>query len=162
MSNTKEEKEKQEPDILEQSQAEAASNLAGWQKALADYQNLQKEHDKNISYLRVFLSSEIIGQLLPIFDHYKSALNHIPESEQKQAWAIGLEHVYKLWETFLAEQDVTEIKALQQKFDPVYHESVGEISDKNIADQEIVEVKQAGYMHKDQVLRPSKVIINNL
>jgi len=146
------------PDFKKQ----AAENLAGWQKALADYQNLQKEHEKKLSNLKTFLSLDVIGQLLPIFDNYQLALSHIPDTEKQQAWAIGLEHVFKLWESFLNEQGVKEIEALGKKFDPEYHESIGQVENKDLADQEIVEVKQVGYSYQDQVLRPSKVIINNL
>lgn len=149
-------------DEIAELKQEAAENLAGWQKALADYQNLQKEQEKKISNLKTFLSLDIIGQLLPIFDNYKLALSHIPEQEKNQAWAIGLEHIFKLWESFLNDQGVEEIKALGEKFDPEYHESIGQTENKDLADQEIVEVKLSGYKYQDQVLRPSKVIINNL
>ena len=147
---------------IEDLKKQVAENLAGWQKALADYQNLQKEHEKKLSNLKTFLSLDIVSQLLPIFDNYKIALNHIPEADKKQAWAIGLEHTFKLWESFLNEQGVKEIMALGKKFDPEYHESISQVEDENIADQEIVEVKQIGYSYQDQVLRPTKVIINNL
>lgn len=149
-------------DEIAELKQEAAENLAGWQKALADYQNLQKEHEKKLTNLRTFLSLDIIGQLLPIFDNYQLALSHVPETEKQQAWAIGLEHVFKLWESFLREQGVQEIEALGKKFDPEYHESIGQIENKDLADQEIVEVKLIGYSYQGQVLRPSKVIINNL
>src|SRR3989339_518233 len=96
------------------------------------------------------------------FDNYQIALSHIPEADKKQAWAIGLEHTFKLWESFLNEQGVKEIEARGKKFDPEYHESIGQVENKDLADQEIVEVKQIGYSYQDQVLRPSKVIINNL
>jgi len=147
---------------IEDLKKQVAENLAGWQKALADYQNLQKEHEKKLTNLKTFLSLDIVSQLLPIFDNYKIALNHIPEADKKQAWAIGLEHTFKLWESFLNEQGVKEIMALGKKFDPEYHESISQVEDENIADQEIVEVKQIGYSYQDQVLRPTKVIINNL
>lgn len=149
-------------DEIEKLKQEAAENLAGWQKALADYQNLQKDHEKKLSNLKVFLSLDVINQLLPIFDNYKLALSHIPDIEKQQAWAIGLEHIFKLWESFLNEQGVKEIEALGKKFDPEYHESIGQVVNKDLADQQIVEVKQLGYSYQDQVLRPSKVIINNL
>ncbi len=161
MSIKAKEEKNYEQDLLD-AQAQATDNLAGWQKALADYQNLQKEQEKKLANLKTFLSLDIIGQLLPIFDNYQLALSHIPEAEKKLAWAIGLEHVFKLWEAFLRDQGVKEISALGQKFDPEYHESIGQIQNKDLADQEIVEVKLIGYSYQDQILRPSKVIINNL
>jgi len=148
-------------DKSEEYKQEAIANLAGWQKALADYQNLQKDTEKRLASLSDFINSSCILELLPIFDNYQTALSHIPEDQKKSAWAIGLEHILKLWETFLADHNVTKIKTIGEPFDPYKHESVGQVSDEAQADQVIVEEKLAGYQMKDTVIRPAMVIINN-
>lgn len=145
--------------ILEQT---AAENLAGWKKALADYQNLQRESEQRIVDLKALLINNIVLDLLPIFDNYQTAIKHIPEAEQKSAWAVGLEHILKMWQSFLNEQEIELIPALGENFDPNIHEAIGQINDSKIADQAVVEEKQAGYKIKDQIIRPAKVIINNL
>jgi len=149
-------------DNLKNLENQVIQYLAGWQKALADYQNLQKEMDKKISYLGEFITSACILELLPIFDNYQIALNHIPSAQKKEQWAIGLEHTLKMWEAFLAEHHAQKIKTLGEKFDPNWHESLGEVDDQSQEDQIIVEEKQSGYKIKDKVIRPAKVIINNL
>lgn len=141
---------------------EVAENLAGWKKALADYQNLQKESDNKIVDLKKMMLTNILFDLFPIFDNYKTAVQHIPETEKQSAWAVGLEHILKLWESFLQEHNVEEISAQGKIFDPNIHEAVAQVADKNLADQQIVEVKQTGYQIQEQVIRPAKVIINNL
>ena len=140
---------------------QAAANLAGWQKALADYQNLQKEMDKRLSSMNDFVSAGIILDLLPIFDHYQVAISHIPKDQKNHSWAVGLEHILKMWATFLTDYGVVKIKTIDQPFDPNLHESVGQINDPKKDDQIIVEEKLAGYSSKDRVIRPAKVIINN-
>lgn len=140
---------------------QAAANLAGWQKALADYQNLQKEMDKRLSGMNDFVAAGIILDLLPIFDHYQAAISHIPKDQKSHSWAVGLEHILKLWATFLSDYGVSKIQAIGQQFDPNLHESVGEVNDPEKEDQIIVEEKLAGYISKDRVIRPAKVIINN-
>ena len=67
-----------------------------------------------------------------------------------------------MWEAFLAEHHAQKIKTLGEKFDPNWHESLGEVDDQSQEDQIIVEEKQSGYKIKDKVIRPAKVIINNL
>ncbi len=141
--------------------AQAQENLAGWQKALADYQNLQKEMDKRISEMNQFVSAAMIFELLPIFDNYKTAIDHIPENQKKEQWAIGLEHILKMWDEFLKNHDVEKIKTVGEKFDPHLHESVGEVNDDKSKDQIITEEKQTGYKINGSVIRPAKVIINN-
>ena len=77
---------------------QAAENLAGWQKALADYQNLQKDTEKRLSDMNSFVTSATILELLPIFDNYQSAIDFIPEDQKKEQWAVGLEHILKMWD----------------------------------------------------------------
>ncbi len=148
-------------DKSEEYKQAAMDNLVGWQKALADYQNLQKDTDKRLASLSDFTTSTCIFELLPIFDNYKVALNHIPEDQKQSSWAVGLEHILKLWETFLSDHSVTKIKTIGEPFDPYIHESVGQVSDEAQADQVIVEEKLAGYQMKEAVIRPAMVIINN-
>lgn len=140
---------------------QAAENLAGWQKALADYQNLEKEMDKRLSAMNEFVSASFILELLPIFDNYQTAITHIPEDQQKESWAVGLEHILKMWSGFLAEHNINKIKTIGSEFDPNLHEAVGQITDEEQADQIIIEEKSAGYSNNDRIIRPAKVIINN-
>lgn len=142
-------------------EVQAKENLAGWQKALADYQNLQKEMDKRLSGMNDFVSVSLILELLPIFDNYQVAITHIPEDQKESSWAVGLEHILKMWESFLQDHGVTKIDTLGKVFDPNLHESVGQVSDEDKDDQMIVEEKLAGYRLQDKVIRPAKVIINN-
>ncbi len=136
-------------------------NLNGWQKALADYQNLEKEVEKRMSSLSDFNKRSLLMELLPIFDSYKIAIVHIPEEQKKESWAIGLEHILQLWKSFLKNHKVEKIKSKGKKFDPHLHEAVGQINDNKEKDQIITEEKLAGYRIEDTVIRPAQVIINN-
>lgn len=141
---------------------QAAANLAGWQKALADYQNLQKDTEKRLAQLRDFVKIDLIQELLPIFDSYQKALAHVPDSRKNESWLIGLQHTLKLWETFLADQGIKKIETMGKHFDTRWHESIGMVQEPDQLDQVIVEEKQAGYVLNDMVIRPAKVIINNI
>lgn len=157
----KKEKLKTQSEVEGDYKKQAEENLAGWQKALADYQNLQKEMDKRISDMNDFVSSAVILELLPIFDNYQIAIKHIPETEKKESWAIGLEHILKMWDEFLKNYEAQKIKTIGEKFDPYFHESVGQVNDSKSGDQIIIEEKLSGYKIKEVVIRPAKVIINN-
>ncbi|MFA6308049.1 MAG: nucleotide exchange factor GrpE [Patescibacteria group bacterium] len=161
MHNKKDKKENKDKVEKVNFEVQAAANLAGWQKALADYQNLQKEMSKRLSDMNDFVAANFLLELLPIFDNYQIAISHVPAKEKKEAWAVGLEHILKLWESFLTDHGLSKIKALGEQFDPNLHEAVGQINDKEKADQIILEEKLAGYTSKDRVIRPAKVIINN-
>ena len=153
---------KKKDKIILDLETQAGENLVGWQKALADYQNLEKETDNRLKDISNYTKNNLVLDLLPIFDNYRTAITHIPEEEKKESWAIGLEHILKLWNTFLENNNINEIEALAKEFNHDIHESIGEIEDEEKEDQEIVEVKEVGYILKDKVIRPSKVIINNI
>ena len=157
----KDKKKEKKLSKTEELEIKAAEHLAGWKKALADYQNLQKESDKRLSSMSDFTTNAFILELLPIFDNYRTAIKHIPTDQQKESWAIGLEHILKMWQTFLDDHKIERIKTADQKFDPYWHEAVGEVNEADQDDQVIVEEKLAGYKLKNVVIRPAKVIINN-
>ena len=75
---------------------------------------------------------------------------------------MGLEYILKIWESFLEKNNIKEINSIGKKFNHNIHESVGEIEDKNKQDQEIVKEKEKGYILNNNIIRPSKVIINNI
>ena len=156
-------KDKKKPKKVEKVSFEiqAAENLAGWQKALADYQNLEKEMGKRLSDMNEFVAANFLLELLPIFDNYQIAISHVPANQQKESWAVGLEHILKMWEGFLADHGLSKIKTVDNQFNPNLHEAVGQITEEDQKDQIIVEEKLAGYSTKDRVIRPAKVIINN-
>ena len=67
-----------------------------------------------------------------------------------------------MWEVFLADRGIEKIKTIDAQFDTHLHEAVGQVVDKEQEDQIIVEEKVAGYKSKDRIIRPARVIINNL
>lgn len=147
---------------IKQLEKKIAENLAGWQKALADYQNLQKETEGKFKNLKNFITSDIIQELLPIFDNYQTAIDHIPEDSRKESWAVGLEHILNMWQKFLDNNDIKRIKTIGETFDPYIHEAMGQVEDKTKADQEIISEQQTGFTINGQIIRPAKVIINQL
>ncbi len=141
---------------------QVAANLHGWKKALADYQNLQKDSDKKLSNLSDYLTSATILELLPIFDNYRLAIEHIPADQRSSAWAIGLEHILKMWEQFLTDHQVKKIDTNKTAFDPLWHEAVDKVHNEEIPDQQIVKELLPGYLLKESLIRPAQVVVNNL
>lgn len=141
---------------------QVSDNLHGWKKALADYQNLQKDADKKISNLSDYLTAALILELLPIFDNYRLAIEHIPGEQKTSAWAVGLEHILKMWEQFLSDHQVTKIDTQATSFDPACHEAVDKVHDNKLPDQQITKELLPGYRLKDSLIRPAQVIVNNL
>ena len=80
-------------DKISELEQQVAEHLHGWKKALADYQNLQKESAQKTAGLTNFITSALVLELLPIFDNYHTAIDHIPAEQKDEAGAVGFKHI---------------------------------------------------------------------
>jgi len=157
MSKEKKSKKKLNSEELEQKLGEY---MHGWQRAQADYQNLQKETDKWKSEFVQYAKADFILELLPVYSNYKIALEHIPAEDKQKDWVQGIQHIFQQLKTLLDKFDVTEIKTVGEEFDHNIHDAVGTEYDESKEEDIIIKETMPGYMLKDKVLQPAKVIIN--
>ncbi|MBI2454091.1 MAG: nucleotide exchange factor GrpE [Parcubacteria group bacterium] len=122
--------------------------LNGWKRAKADLINAKKEWEDQTRGLGDYVKIEFIKNFLPVLDALEAAQG-----------ANGWDEVKKLAKDVLKKSGVEEITALGQKFDPVYHEAVGESEG---PPDEIVEVVQKGYKINGRVIRAAKVKVGKI
>jgi molecular chaperone GrpE len=169
-SEVKAEKTKPEPELadiedietlkklLAEANAKAEANLAGWQRAQADFINYKRRSEQERAEMAQFANSVIMLSLLPILDDFERAFVSIPPRLEKMSWVDGIKLVErKLWANLEA-QGLTPIKALGQPFDPNLHEAVRQDKGKEGI---VIEELQKGYTLYDRIIRPSKVVVGN-
>jgi molecular chaperone GrpE len=142
---------------LAKSQERATANLAGWQRAQADYSNLVKEQDKKSGEIVAWANAMLLGEILPVYNHFKLALKHIPEEAKKESWLVGLEMIQKQFQDFLKKYQIEEIKTLGEKFNPNLHEALTHEEKEGYEAEQIFEEVAPGYLLGDKVLIPAKV-----
>jgi molecular chaperone GrpE len=145
-------------EALTEAKTKAEANLAGWQRAQADFINYKKRAEQEKQELSKFANLVLILNLLPVLDDFERAFSSIPASTKKHSWLDGIKLIErKLW-AILEAQGLSPIKALGEPFDPTLHEAVRQ--DKG---QEgiVIEEIQKGYLLEDRVIRPSKVVVGN-
>jgi len=143
---------------LIEAKKEAEENLAGWQRAKADFLNYKKDQEGRLDNLRKFANEDIIVSLLPTIDSFELATKHMPVELEDSDWVKGIICIKGMFENFLRDAGVFPIKAVGEKFDPNLFEAVGEIESDKPEDTVIEEV-QKGYKMGDKVIRPAKVKI---
>jgi molecular chaperone GrpE len=118
-----------------------------YQRALADYQNLEKRIVAEKATFVNFATATLIRKLLTIVDNLGRAVTH---SKDK-----GLAMIHKQFLEILETEGVMPILAKGQKFDPNSMEAVEQVigKPKNIVTDEVA----PGYMLNDKVLRTAKV-----
>jgi len=135
---------------LKHCEQERAEYLAGWQRAKADYINLEKRIEQEKAEWIKFANSGLICELLPILDCFESALKH-KEDE-------GVRHLYNKLKAILKNEGIEEIKALGEKFNPELHEAVDKTEGEECGI--IIEEIQKGYKLHGKIIRPSRVKIS--
>ncbi len=131
---------------------------AGWQRAVADYKNLQKETSERRQLLLEMSEQQILEEFIPVYGHLKLAINNEQLTNNKDPWLQGVRHVAKQFESILKAHKVEEIKTVGEKFDTKFHEAAGE----EPGDGEpgtITREVDGGYVMGGRVIKPAKVII---
>lgn len=122
-------------------------------RALADYQNLQKQQAKERQEFVKFAVEDFLDEIIPIYDHLKLSLKGLNEEEKANPWAQGVALVLKQFKEVLAANGVEEITTIGQPFD---HESMEALEGQGeIVKQEV----NPGYRLNGKVVRPAKVIV---
>lgn len=152
----------------EELQKQKEEYLDGWKRERADFLNYKKEEMERIGELIKYANEELILRMLPILDNFFIAEKNIPEDMKKDGltgspqvnWVKGLLQIHRQLKDFLKSRGVEEIKAVGERFNPNFHETVGEISNtQHLTPNTIVEETQKGYTLFGKVVRPAKVRI---
>jgi nucleoside triphosphatase len=134
----------------------------GWQRALADYANLQKETARRQQEWVKYSEQQILEEFIPVYDHFKVAFAHHPElnGEQKNIknWIDGIGYIMKQFGDVMKAHGVEQIKTVGQKFDPRFHETAGEEEGEGEHGTIVKEVA-GGYKMGEKVIKPARVII---
>ncbi|MCI0566172.1 nucleotide exchange factor GrpE [bacterium] len=149
-------------EALEKCKTERAEYLAGWQRAQADYANLERESARERDAEAERARIKIFRQIAEVLDGFERAFsdkeswNSAPES-----WRSGMTGIYEKTRAIFREHGVEEISpAKGDAFDPTLHDSM---MIENTADQAkdglISETMQKGYRINGRVVRPASVKI---
>lgn len=148
--------------LIEQIKEESAYNLAGWQRAQADYQNLRKESEQaRIDSIKLS-NKALIENLIPVFDNFAIATKHLPEDLQNNNWVQGIVYIYKQLQDILIAEGVEIINPMGEIFDPNIHEAVETVESEDIENQNtIIEVLQVGYKLNGRLIRSARVKVSS-
>ena len=139
---------------LAQEKERADKNLANWQRAQADLANYKKRVEVEKQELAKFANAALVGSLISLVDDFERARSTIPDSILGMTWVEGLFLIERKLLATLEASGLSEIKALDEDFDPNLHEAVmhGEGPE-----GEVVEEFQKGYKLHERVIRPTMV-----
>ena len=129
-------------------------------RLLADYENFKRRASLDKEALQKYRAQNVVTNLIPVLDNFARALTVEAKTEEAQTMMTGLDMIYRTFVQALEDEGLVEIQALDQEFDPNFHQAIMTGSDEDKPSGIVLEQMQAGYMLKDRVLRPAMVKVN--
>ncbi len=154
-------KNKKLKEEIKRLQKEKDEYLLGWQRAKADYINLQRELEAVRLNSSLIAKEKVIENILPALDSFEIAFaNQEFWQRVDKNWRKGIESIYDQIISGLKKSDIEKINQADILFDPNIHQSIEKIktSDKE-KDHFVESILQVGYKAGSRIIRPAKVRI---
>lgn len=147
---------------IESLQAELARQKDLYVRLTADFDNFRKRTAREVERRAAAQKEAFIGELLPIVDNLERALapgnSRVAHDKLHEGVQMTLRQLHQLLRKHGVEPD----DSLGQPFDPNRHEALRARRDPSKPDHAVLEVFQRGYHRGKEVIRPAKVLINDL
>jgi molecular chaperone GrpE len=127
----------------------------------ADFDNFKKRSRQESETRAVAQKESFIVELLPVIDNLERALAAGAARDSAQ-FHQGVEMTLKQLQQLLRQHGVESEDLVGQPFDPHKHEALSQGHDPAQPDHAILEVVQRGYRRGAKVIRPAKVVVNDL
>jgi len=135
-------------------------------RAYAEMENqrrrFEKEKDDAFEYGGFTFAREVLN-LIDNLVRSKASLENDETLKNTEALKKTTEHleiIYKDMISIFKKNNIEEIKSIDQKLDPNFHQAMMEIEDENKEPGIIVQEIQKGFVMKDRLLRPALVAVS--
>jgi len=132
------------------------------QRAVADYQNLQKRIERFQDAAREAALRSLAEDILPVADSLARALEAAKQTDGAEGIVEGLHLVEKEFYGALAGFGLRPVEAVGCKFDPHYHEAAMQRPAEGVPPNTVVQELKKGFLLGDMVVRPSQVVVSAL
>jgi len=157
-SNSEEVEEEKDPVELLEEKLEKEENK--YLKLYAEFENYKRRSREEAERTNKYKNQSLATDLLSVLDNLERALQETGDSESFESLHKGVEMVYKDFLNKLEANGITQIQALDEQFDPNYHQAVMAESKDGVEAGIVIEELQKGYLLKDRVIRPSMVKVS--
>jgi molecular chaperone GrpE len=147
---------------LEETRAQAAEYLDGWQRARAEFANFRRRQEQRRKQIDIDAKSKVLSDLLPVVDDLERAFEAVPDDIKDHTWVNGLSLVLHKLVKALEKDGLTvlEVEA-GEAFDPNYHQALTHEPSADVEGGCIIQVVQRGYKLDGSVLRPALVRVSS-
>lgn len=130
------------------------------QRLQADYENYKKRLDRSNAEYKTYATENILRKLVAHYDDLKRTKEVIDTLDTNESVKKGFEMIINNFGKLLKEEGVEPIECEGEKFDPYKHEVMLVRDDDSVPENTVLEELEKGYMFKNKVLRPAKVMVS--
>jgi len=126
----------------------------------ADFENAKKRLEREREISLKYAEENILRELLPGIDNIERAMDQGKEANSLESLLEGVELTRNGLLATLEKYGVKAIDSIGQPFDPNIHEAVAMEETGEMEPNKVLREFQKGYIYRDRLLRPSKVIVS--
>jgi molecular chaperone GrpE len=126
----------------------------------AEFDNYRKRTLREKAEMIKTASEDLLKKIIPVMDDFERGLIALNTAQDLDAVKQGMNLIYSRFITFLQQNGVKEIDAMNQEFNTDLHEAVTKIPapDEKLKGK-VVDVIEKGYFLHDKVIRYPKVVV---
>lgn len=149
-------------DQIEAAKKEASEATERMLRLQADWDNYRRRTAAERLAEKERAAEKLVTNLLPVIDDIERAIEHAGATEedaQLKQFVDGVSAVHAKMLGVLAKEGVEPIDPVGEPFEPLAHQAVGRVEDKEAFDETVAQVYQKGYKMGDKVIRAAMVTV---
>lgn len=124
----------------------------------ADFENFRRRSRQEYEQLALYSGEDLIKKILPALDSMERAIICSDlTSENVRNWQEGVVLMLRQFQDILKTDGLEEVPAVNELFDPQFHEAVLQEESEQVEQSTVVEQMQKGYKYKGKLIRPALV-----
>ncbi|MCH2170646.1 nucleotide exchange factor GrpE [Myxococcota bacterium] len=157
-----------EPAVLAEDEPEAEDPVAQLSayadqhlRLQAEFENFRRRALKERQEAAQYGHQNLVKDLLSAVDNLERAIDHARRSEGGDLEGLlqGVELVQREMLTALGNHGVVQIESQGKVFDPAVHEAMAQAPDATVPPNTVIDVFEQGYMLRDRLIRPARVVV---
>ena len=126
----------------------------------AELDNTRRRAAREIVEERKYSGMDVIRAILPVMDNLQRAIEAATQQNADDPLLEGVKMIYQQLTDALKQNNCTRIEALNQPFDPNFHQAISQMPSADVPENTCIVVAQEGYMLFDRVVRASQVVVS--
>jgi molecular chaperone GrpE len=130
-------------------------------RSLAELENFRKRKQQEVVAFKKYAAEPVVLEMITVLDNFILACNHLEQLDDAVKKELeGVILIRKQFLDALLKVDVNPIVALDQPFDPNFHQAVSQETIEGTEEGIVVKELQKGFLLHDRVVRPSMVVVS--